>query len=54
MKLNGCNFILELQGAKLRTQISSREKKTFKKIQTLKGFKTHHHCDTGAVLLSLS
>ena len=30
MELNGCSFILELHGAKLRTQIRSREKKTFK------------------------
>ena len=29
-------------------------KENFKKIQTWTEFKTHHHCDTGAVLLSLS
>ena len=33
MELNGCNFILQLQEAKLRTQIGSREKKTFKKFR---------------------
>ena len=29
-------------------------KENLKKIQTWTEFKTHHHCDTGAVLLSLS
>lgn len=43
MELNGCNFILELQKKKLRTQISNSEKKTFKTFQTWTGFKTHHH-----------